>query len=84
MFQGQYDHAMLRNYRARAMSRSLKFGYSRDFTLAWVDFLVQDEAEIEAHSLKVGKPSLPTVRTACCLCGLWQLMCVPTGTALQR
>lgn len=35
----RYDHAFLRNTRARALANSLKFGVSHDDTLAWMDVL---------------------------------------------
>jgi len=54
----EFDHSFLRNTRARALGNCVKFGYSRDYTLAWIDVLVSDANE-DVGGAPVGKPHIP-------------------------
>lgn len=40
-----YNHAFLKNYRARALLNTLKFGFSECGTLVWIDLLA-DQASV--------------------------------------
>ena len=54
-----YDHAFLRDYRARALCNSLKFGCSPCCTVAFVDVLAADEDEArQLRMLTMGSPGV--------------------------
>ncbi|GAB5370151.1 hypothetical protein AAMO2058_001467400 [Amorphochlora amoebiformis] len=55
-----YDHDFFKSSTQRNMCNSLRFGYSRCSTLAWIDILVFDKVVSESRGLNLG-PCLPFV-----------------------
>jgi hypothetical protein len=55
-----YDHAFLKNTRARALGNCVRFGASAEHTLAWLDVMVSDAGE-DTGGAPVGQPRLPAV-----------------------
>ena len=51
----EYDHAFLRNTRARALGNCVRFGCSRDNNLAYMDVFVSDASE-DTGGAPVGQP----------------------------
>ena len=56
----ELDHTFLRNTRARALGNCVRFGASRDNTLAWMDILASDVSE-DVGGSPIGQPRLPCV-----------------------
>jgi hypothetical protein len=61
-----YDQAFLKNYRARALNDSIRFGASVCRTVAFVDLLCFEQEETNAFP--IGKPSIPSVLVAHGMC----------------
>lgn len=63
VYHHDYDHAFLKDTRARALGTSLKMAISHDGTLAWMDVLAEQGED--TGGVPVGQPRTPLV--LCCM-----------------